>query len=148
MPTHDIGEFENSIYRIYDLKKEKYFLYSIYGTTLKNVIYLYQRRKQYLGEGQKSPFVRKAVRLTSPQSARFPFFRLAPAVVEIKKKRGSTPMANEIIRTELKEKDVRQWELAAAIRVSEQTLHDAIKEVTKGAHGRAHTSDFRYGFGE
>ena len=31
-------------------------------------------------------------------------------------------MANEIIRTELKEKGVRQWELAAAIGVSEQTM--------------------------
>ena len=57
-------------------------------------------------------------------------------------------MANEIIRTELKEKGVRQWELAAAIGVSEQTLQEAIKEVTKGVHGRAHTSDFRYGCGE
>lgn len=57
-------------------------------------------------------------------------------------------MANEIIRTELKEKGVRQWELAAAIGVSEQTLQDAIKEVTKGAHGCAYTSDFRYGLGE
>jgi len=54
-------------------------------------------------------------------------------------------MANEIIRTELKEKGVRQWELAAAIGVSEQTLQDAIKEVTKGAYGCAHISDFRYG---
>ena len=31
-------------------------------------------------------------------------------------------MANEIIRTELKEKGVKQWELAAAIGVSEQTM--------------------------
>ena len=31
-------------------------------------------------------------------------------------------MANEIIRTELKEKGVRQWELAAAIGISEQTM--------------------------
>ena len=57
-------------------------------------------------------------------------------------------MANEIIRTELKEKGVRQWELVAAIGVSEQTLQDAIKEVTKGAHGCAYTSDFQYGLGE
>ena len=59
---------------------------------------------------------------SSPQFVRFPFFRLAPAVVEKKKKRGSTPMANEVIRETLKEFNVKQWELAAAIGVSEQTM--------------------------
>ena len=48
-------------------------------------------------------------------------------------------MANEVIRETLKEFKVRQWELAAVIGVSEQTLQEAIKEVTKGAHGCAHT---------